>query len=161
MVVKYLCFGMWCCVVGWAFSGSFKDCSAFIFRVKQSQEVYSSWTAWSWRRKYYDPSKCWKLVNQEHSWIFINSTMGTSNLAQDCGVVISHATRFKAKILREEGVCYLDVVWCIGLCISFKLCSWLLTEQSSWSLFLTFSVIYVSHCSAYSQIVGQLNVPKG
>jgi hypothetical protein len=39
--------------------------------------------------------------------------MGTSNLAQDYGVVISHATRLKAKILREEGVCYLDVVWYI------------------------------------------------
>jgi hypothetical protein len=30
--------------------------------------------------------------------------METSNLAQDYGVVISHATRFKAKILREEDV---------------------------------------------------------
>jgi len=39
--------------------------------------------------------------------------MGTSNLAQDYGVVISHATGFKAKILSEEDVCYLDVVWCI------------------------------------------------
>jgi len=28
------------------------------------------------------------------------------------------------------------------------------------SVFLTFSVIYISHCSADSQIVGQLNVPK-
>jgi hypothetical protein len=39
--------------------------------------------------------------------------MGISNLAQDYGVVVLHATRFEAKILREEGVCYLDVVWCI------------------------------------------------
>jgi len=88
--------GMWCCVIGWALSGNLKDCSAFVFRVKQSQEVYSSWTAWPWRRKYYDPLKCWELLNQEHSWILVNSTMGTSNLVQDCGVVISQATKFKA-----------------------------------------------------------------
>lgn len=43
--------------------------------------------------------------------------MGISNLAQDYGVVVLHATRFKAKILREEGV--FDYVFLLNCAFDF------------------------------------------
>jgi len=51
--------GMWCCVAWKVVPVIFKDHSAFIFRVKES-----NWTALAWKLISYDPSKCWKLLAQ-------------------------------------------------------------------------------------------------